>query len=184
RGARHLDDGPPVLEPPARLHGRSERPGDDRGAIGAAEGVERTLTTVGEWQLPRGPARGLGPGGDRAGGRGRGDRAAELVGRGDEVHYQATYGIVCGPSGRTQTRAPFPRAASASATVSLTSAVCSRCASRSSASERNGVCTTTRACDWMRAWICTCHWSGAVSSRAAIASRSSRGEEAEASSLR
>ena len=28
---------------------------------------------------------------------------------------------------------------------------------------------TTRLVDWMRAWICTCHWSGTVTSRAEMA---------------
>ena len=43
---------------------------------------------------------------------------------------------------------------------------------------------TTRCADWMRAWICTCHWSGTVCSRAEMSSSSASGDAAEVSTSR
>ena len=92
--------------------------------------------------------------------------------------------MVCGPSGRTHSRAPGPVAASASATVAEMSEVCSRCAAARSASDRYEVCMTTRFAAWICAWICTCHWSGTVCARERMPSSSARGDGAEASTSR
>jgi len=42
----------------------------------------------------------------------------------------------------------------------------------------------TLAPDWILAWICTCHWSGTVCSRAEMSANNACGEDAEASTSR
>src|SRR5262249_46994515 len=107
-GAGHLDHGAGPVEPPARLDRIAERPGHACRAVGAAECIQRALAPVGEWQLAAAPAGRTGALRDCAGGLRRAQRASELVRRRDELHGQATYGIVWGPSGRTQTEASGP----------------------------------------------------------------------------
>ena len=89
----------------------------------------------------------------------------------------ARYGIVCGPSGRTQTRASAPAAASASPTVAAMSCVCSRWAAASSSSDRYaGVHHDARRAPGSRPGSGPATGRARVSVRAAIASSSACGE--------